>query len=77
MHNSDAKEIVDHAWREMQDEGAPSDTLLSIAHQLARELVAAERLCEIYFTIATSQLSEEEVRNRRDSMIREMLKVKE
>ena len=77
MHKSDAKEIVDHAWREIQDEGAPTDTLLSVAHQLAYELIAAERLCKIYFTIAVSQLGEEEVRNRRDFMIHEMLETTE
>lgn len=76
MHNLNAREVVDHAWREMQEEGAPTDTLLSVAHQLARELIAAERLCEIYFAIAASHLGEEEVRTRRDGMIARLTETK-
>lgn len=34
---------------------------------LRRQLAAAEKLCEIYFTIAAEALGQDEVRNRRDA----------
>lgn len=36
---------------------------------LAKQFVAAEKLCELYFNIAAEVLGEDEVRRRRDSKL--------
>lgn len=40
-----------------------------ILHDTAGKLEAAQKLCEIYFTIAADAIGEEVVRRRRDEML--------
>jgi len=52
--------------------GPSYDVAKGIAHTYETSIEAAKRLCEIYFNIAVEVIGEDEVRLRRDRIIKEI-----